>query len=127
MNVDWVRQICLSFPQATETVQWGNDLVFKIAGKMFAVAALDPGDHWLSFKCTPEQFAELTERPGIVPAPYLARAHWVALQSEDALPRDEVQRSLRNAYDSILAKLPKKVRAELESHSASKRTRACPK
>src|SRR5437870_219103 len=73
MNIDWVRQYCLSLPHTTETVQWGDDLVFKIAGKMYAVAALEPGDHWLSFKCTPEEFARLVEMEGIIPAPYLAR------------------------------------------------------
>src|SRR6185312_6549125 len=74
MNVELVRRLCLSFQGAMETVQWGNNLVFKIAGKIFAIAALEPGDRWLSFKCSPEDFAELIERPGIAPAPYLARA-----------------------------------------------------
>lgn len=113
MALEWFRQHCLSFPHATETVQWGNDLVFKVAGKMFAVLALEPGQHLCSFKCTPENFAELTERPGIVPAPYLARAHWVALQSEDPLPRAEVRRLLRDAYDLVFARLPRKTRASL--------------
>lgn len=113
MNIDWVRQHCLSFPHATENVQWGNDLVFKIAGKMFAVAALEPEDHWLSFKCTPEDFAELLERPGIAPAPYLARAQWVSLQTGDALPRAEIKRLLRKAYGLILARLPRKTQATL--------------
>jgi predicted DNA-binding protein (MmcQ/YjbR family) len=113
MNVDQVRQYCLGFPHCTEQVQWGNDLVFKVAGKMFAVAALEPGQHWLSFKCSPDDFAELVERPDIVPAPYLARAHWVALQTTDALPRNELRTRLRTAYDLVIAKLPKKARAEL--------------
>src|SRR5213594_973184 len=101
MNIDWVRRWCLSFPHATENVQWGDDLVFKIGGKMYAVAALEPGDHWLSFKCTPEDFADLVERPGVVPAPYLARANWVALETEDALSRAEIQRLLRQAYELV--------------------------
>jgi predicted DNA-binding protein (MmcQ/YjbR family) len=113
MALEWFRKHCLSFPHATETVQWGNDLVFKVAGKMFAVLALEPGDHLCSFKCTPEEFASLTERPGIVPAPYLARAHWVALESEAALPRGEVRRLLRDSYDQVVAKLPKKTRATI--------------
>jgi predicted DNA-binding protein (MmcQ/YjbR family) len=113
MNVDWVRQYCLSFPKATEQVQWGNDLVFKVAGKMFAVMGLEPGDHWLSFKCTPEEFAELTEQEGIRPAPYMARAQWVALETKDAVSQKELKRLLRQAYDLVVARLPKKTQAEL--------------
>jgi len=113
MNVDWVRKYCLVLPHATETVQWGANLVFKIGGKIFAIAALEPSSHWLSFKCSPENFAELVEREGIVPAPYLARAQWVALQSEDALRVAELKRLLRDAYDLVFAKLTKKVQREL--------------
>ena len=98
MNIEWVREYCLTFPHATENVQGGNDLVFKVAGKMFAVASLEPGPHLFSFKCTPEAFADLVERPGIVPAPYLARAHWVAFQKADALPRGEAKKLLRQSY-----------------------------
>ena len=115
MQLDWVRRHCLSFAHATETVQWGNDLVFKVAGKIFAVAGLEPGPIWISFKCAPEQFAQLVERPGVVPAPYLARAHWVALQNESVLPAPEVRDLLRQAYDLVVAKLPKKEQAKLLS------------
>lgn len=88
--------------------------MFKVAGKMFVVAALEPGKYWLSFKCTPEEFAELIERPGVEPAPYLARAHWVALESETALPSVEIRRLLQQAYDLVFAKLPKKTRMTLQ-------------
>ena len=113
VNADWVRRHCLSFSGATENIQWGNDLVFKIGGKMFAVAALEPTQHWLSFKCSPESFMELVERPGILPAPYLARASWVALQSTDALPSTELKKLLREAYDLVFAKLPKRVQKQI--------------
>jgi predicted DNA-binding protein (MmcQ/YjbR family) len=113
MAQEWVRTYCLSLPHVTETVQWGNDLVFKIAGKMFAVLPLDPGGHTLAFKCTAEEFTEFIEQPGIIPAPYLARAHWIALQEEDALPAKELKRLLRQAYDLVYAKLPAKVKAGL--------------
>jgi len=110
-----VREYCLSFPHATENVQWGADLVFKIAGKMFAVVSLEAAsDHCMSFKCTPEKFAELIERKGIVPAPYVARYHWVALETFDALSARELKGLLRNSYDLVLEKLPKKLRSELE-------------
>ncbi len=80
---------------------------------MYAVVALELGDHWLSFKCAPEEFAQLVEQPGVVPAPYLDRAHWVALETEGALPPAEIKRLLRQAHDLALAKLPKKVQAAL--------------
>jgi predicted DNA-binding protein (MmcQ/YjbR family) len=113
MNVEWIRRYCMSLPHTTETVQWGYDLVFKIGGKMYAVAPLEPAPVVLSFKCSPESFAELTERPAIVPAPYMARAQWVALQNEDALTAAELKRLLRQAYDLVFAKLTKKTQATL--------------
>jgi len=117
MNVDWVREHCLSFPHATEQVTWGIDLTFRIAGKIFAVTVLEPARVWLSFKCSPESFAELTERPGIIPAPYMARAQWVALETRDALTVNELTELLRHSYDLVAAKLPKKVRLALEQKS----------
>lgn len=114
MDIEEVRNFCLSLPHVTEKVQWGNDLLFRIGEKMFAVVALDAAsDHVLSFKCTPEKFAELTEQSDIVPAPYVARYHWVALESFDALPDQELMALLSNAYELVLAKLPKKVRTKL--------------
>ncbi len=113
MNIDWIRQYCLSRPHTTETVQWQDDLVFKIGGKMYAVAKLEPGGPWLSFKCSPDDFARLVEQAGIIPAPYLASAHWVALVAEDALPRAEIKRLLREGYGLVLAKLPKKKQTAL--------------
>jgi predicted DNA-binding protein (MmcQ/YjbR family) len=110
MNAEWLRAVCLSFSGATEQIQWGNDLLFKVGGKMFAVTPLEPAPVWLSFKASPENFAELTERPNIIPAPYLARAQWVALETRDALPQDELARLLRESYDLVFAKLPKRTR-----------------
>lgn len=113
MSVEWIRKCCMSFPHTTEQIQWGSDLVFKVGGKMFAVTNTEPGPVFLSLKCTPEDFADLTERPGIIPAPYLARAQWVALESEDALPAAEVRKLLRKSYDLVFAKLPAKARKEM--------------
>jgi len=113
MNIEWLRRYCMSMPHATETVQWGEHLVFKIGGKVFAVLALEPAKVWLSFKCDPEQFAELIERPGIIQAPYFARNQWVALETEDALTAAELKRLVRASYDLVLEKLTKKARAAL--------------
>ena len=113
MTIEAVRLHCLSFPHTTETVQWGSDLVFKVAGKMFAVSATEPAKVCMSFRCSAEDFAELTERAGIVPAPYMARAQWVALERDDALPAAELKRLLRRSYDLVFAKLPKKTQSKL--------------
>jgi predicted DNA-binding protein (MmcQ/YjbR family) len=114
-SVDSIRKLCLTFPHATEHVQWGDDLVFKIAGKMFAVAPLIPARVFLTLKAGDESFVELTERPGIIPAPYLARAKWVSLEHADALPPAELASLLRTSYDLVVAKLPAKTRASLSA------------
>ena len=121
MNVDWLREVCLSFAGATEQIQWGSDLLFKVGGKMFTAAPLEPAPVCLSFKASPEHFAELTERPNIIPAPYLARAQWVALQTWDALPADELARLLRDSYEMVFAKLPKKARDAIANAKPSAR------
>lgn len=113
MDASWVRDLCLTFPSVTEHMIWGNDLTFKVGGKMFAHAVLEPAPVWLSFKTSPENFFELTERPNIIPAPYLARAKWVALETKDALSSAELSALLRESYDLIVAKLPKKTRDSL--------------
>jgi predicted DNA-binding protein (MmcQ/YjbR family) len=109
MDAEWLRKLCLSFPGTTEQIQWGYDLLFKVGGKMFAVTPLEPAPVCLSFKASPEKFAELTERQNIIPAPYLARAQWVALQTRDAVAHEELAGLLRESYEMILAKLPKKM------------------
>lgn len=110
MTLDGLRQICRALPGTTEDVKWEQDLCFCVGGKMFAAVNLEL-PHQLGFKCTPENFAELTEREGIIPAPYLARAMWVQ-ESElgEALERPELAQLLRSAYDLVVAKLPRSKR-----------------
>ncbi|HXE34631.1 MAG TPA: MmcQ/YjbR family DNA-binding protein [Verrucomicrobiae bacterium] len=127
MDIDWIRDLCLSFPKTTEQIQWGDDLVFKVAGKIHAVTVLKPAKIWLCFKVSPEKFAELTERPGIIPAPYLARAKWIALETKDALPADELAFLLRESYDMVVAKLPKKTREALASGKGPRRRKSTKK
>ena len=110
--LDWLRRYCLTFPQASESMQW-EALVFKVAGKMFAVAALEPGRYFLTIKCPPEKFEEMLERPGIAPAPYLARAKWIALEATDAVSQGELKAMIAESYHSVVAKLPKKTREAL--------------
>lgn len=114
MNLDAIRSYCLSLPHATEGIQWGNDLLFRISGKIFAVIGLEPPNS-LAFKCTPEEFDELIERDGIIPAPYMARNKWVKLETLDALGEREMKTLIKNSYEMIFLKLPKKTQAELDA------------
>jgi len=120
MDIDALRRHCLSFPHATENVQWGFDLCFKVDGKLFAVAPLEVAPVRLSFKCTAETFAELCERPGIIPAPYMARAQWVALESLSAIPDYELRDLLKQSYELVWERLPRKRREELQATGAMK-------
>ena len=114
MDIEAIRTYCLSLPHVTEDVKWGNDLVFCLGGKMFAVVVLDAASPVkVTFKCTPEMFAELTEQEHLTPAPYAARYHWVALQSYDALSTRELKTRIKDSYEMVWAKLPKKVRHSL--------------
>jgi predicted DNA-binding protein (MmcQ/YjbR family) len=116
MDIESVRSFCLSLPHTDEKVQWGSDLLFRVGEKMFAVVAMEPSHGVvLSFKCTPEKFAELVEQDGIIPAPYMARNHWVGFERFDALPDRELKPLLKNAYQMVLEKLPKKMRAQFDS------------
>jgi len=107
MNVDKIRAYCLAFPEATENLQWGDDLCFKIRGKIFVTLALTAVPQKLCFKCTPEIFAELTERPDIHPAPYVGRYSWVILDRLDALSQGELEDLVRQSYEMAAAKAPK--------------------
>lgn len=120
--LDWVREFCLSLPHATEDVQWEHDLLFRIAGKMFCVANLEPGmsPTKIAFKCTPAKFAELVELEGIIPAPYMARNHWVAMLDMDALRQSELKELIRDSYQMVLEKLPKKTQAGFSKTASAK-------
>jgi predicted DNA-binding protein (MmcQ/YjbR family) len=115
MTAHEVREFGLSLPGATEEIQWGKDLLLKVAGKMFVCMGLDPGSRY-SFKCSEETFYELTEVQGVYPAPYLARAHWVQIDpAECRLSRSEIERLIRQSYGLVVAKLPKKTQKALVS------------
>lgn len=110
MDIESLRAYCLSFPETTEKLQWGNDLCFKVRDKMFTVAALDFGAvPRLCFKCSPETFAELVEREGIAPAPYVGRYKWVGLETLETLSARELKTLIAASYELVAAKLPKKL------------------
>jgi len=121
MNIDQVRKICLGFPGATEQIQWEDDLLFKVGGKMFAMTPLEPSRLWLCLKADPEEFPELTERPGIIPAPYLARAKWIAIETADAVSPAEATALLKKSYELVVAKLPKAKRGSISVRAETRK------
>jgi predicted DNA-binding protein (MmcQ/YjbR family) len=112
MNVEAIRKFCTSLPHVTEKVQWGDDLVFKVGGKMFCVAYLGVPTH-LSFRPSDEHKIELLEIDGVIPAPYMARAGWVSVRQMSAVNAAEIKQAIRASYDYYFAKLSKKTQAQL--------------
>jgi predicted DNA-binding protein (MmcQ/YjbR family) len=106
MNVEAIRAFCLAFPNATEKLQWGDDLCFKVGGKIFVMLGLD--NPRLCFKCTPDTFAELIEREDFRPAPYVGRYKWVMMDRLDAAGDAELKDLIRQSFEMVAAKAPKK-------------------
>jgi predicted DNA-binding protein (MmcQ/YjbR family) len=127
MDSESTRAFLLRLPLVEETLQWGNNLVFwvgdkAIGGKMFALLNLDADSNGvLSFAAGAEGAAELLEVDGIFPAPYLARAHWVALERWNALRKTDLEARLRAARDIVEANLPKRTRDVLAMPAGERR------
>ena len=112
MDIEFLRRICMSLPGATEDVKWGNDLVFSVAEKMFCATSLEP-PFKISFKVGDDDFENLTDRQGFEPAPYLARAKWVAVMDPTVLNQEDWIKYINHSYQLIIAKLPKKTKLSL--------------
>ena len=128
MDVETARAFLRSLPAVAETMQWGDNLVFwvgdkKIGGKMFAVLNLGAPNQVISFAAGPEGFAELIERDGVVPAPYLARAHWVGVERWTTIPAAELKDLLRHARELIYEKLPRRTKEALAMKPAERKKR----
>ncbi len=127
MDIEPLRAWLLSLPHVAETMQWGDNLVFwvgdkAIGGRMFALANLSRDSHGvLSFAAGAERFAELIEIEGVFPAPYLARAHWVAIERYDVFPSTALKEHLRNAHAVVFAKLPKRTKDALALPAVERR------
>src|SRR5271170_2880880 len=117
MDAERAREFLRKLPLVEETMQWGDNLVYwvgdkAVGGKMFALVNLEAdGRHRvMSFAAGPERFHELVENEGVIPAPYMARLHWVALERWGAIPGKELETLLRSARDMTYAKLPQKTK-----------------
>ena len=104
MNVDTIRKLCLSLPDATENLQWEDELCFKVRGKIFAMVGLSSVPQRLVFKSDPEAFQELLEHEGVVPAPYVGRYKWLMLENLDVLSKPEIDRCIKKSYAMVAAK-----------------------
>jgi predicted DNA-binding protein (MmcQ/YjbR family) len=113
MRLASLRQSALSLPGTSVVNQWGGEVV-KVAGKVFLVLSVEAETlDGVAFKCTPEEFDELTAIDGIDQAPYFAKRHWVRVSDLTALSADELLRRIKRSHALVVAKLPKAVRAGL--------------
>jgi len=122
MNFDSLRKHCATLPGATMDVKWGADECYCVATKMFAVFFVDGGKgRTLSFKCDPERFLELTDIPGVIPAPYLARAHRVQVTDAKALSEGDARALVIRSHALITAKLTRRDRDAITAATTRKR------
>lgn len=121
MNLDSLRKYCATLPGATMDVKWGADECYCVVKKMFAVFFVDRGKgRTMSFKCDPERFLELTDVPGIIPAPYLARARWVQVKDAKALSDADARVLVARSHALIAAKLTRRERESMAAVPARK-------
>src|SRR6476469_7752119 len=97
MTVEQLRTLCTALPGTTEDIKWENDFVFMVGGKMFCVTSTEP-PHNISLKVNHEDFEELSITPGIIPAPYMARAKWVQVQKHSVWNKNEWERRIHEAH-----------------------------
>jgi len=116
MKLESLRRHAAALPGATVDVKWGADECASVGGKMFAVFLVDAGRaRNVAFKVDAGRFLELTDRPGIVPAPYLARAHWVQVTDAGALPDAEACALVERSYALVLGRLTRSARDAIAS------------
>ncbi|WP_236206806.1 MmcQ/YjbR family DNA-binding protein [Pseudomonas tohonis] len=112
MTADEIAAFCLQLPGAREDLKWGSNRVFSVAeNKMFAILDFLGSD--LAFKVDADLFLGYVDRPGIRPAPYLARAHWVTLAMPPSVGDEELRAALTRSHQLVVAKLPKYKRVGL--------------
>ncbi len=109
-----LETLCKDWPGVASSIKWEDDLVFTVAAKMFAVVGLrGPHNGRLSFKVDKDRFLELTDQPGMIPAPYMARAFWVSIVEPERFARAEIEAFVRRSYELVRAGLTKKLQTKL--------------
>lgn len=113
MDIELLRKTCLNQKGATEDIKWGSDLCFCVGAKMFCVTGVESPEFSASLKVQKEEFDELIERPGISPAPYVARYKWILVEGSESLTKSEWQHFIKQSYQLVHDKLPKKIKDSL--------------
>ncbi len=114
MSVEQLDDLCANWPGATRAIKWDVDLVWSVSGKMFVImCTIGPERGRISFNVGPERFLELTDQPGITSAPYMARAYWVSINEPGEFSEAELANHVRQSYELVRAKLPKKTQRAL--------------
>ncbi len=116
MDLGEYNAFCASLPATTHVVQWGGANVWKVGGKVFAIAGWSDGEELaVTFKVSDLAYNILREQPGCLPAPYLASRgmKWIQRQSAEAMDDAALQDYLRESHRLVVAKLTKKTRSEL--------------
>ena len=113
MNIEELRELCLSFPSVTEDIKWEDNLTFLVAGKIFCLVDLQPPLN-VAFKIPEEEFFDLTSAPDIIQASHFAKRKWVVVINQERFTRNEWEYYLKQSYELVKAGLSKKLRNSLE-------------
>ncbi len=116
MNIELLRNYCITKKGVTEEFPFDDrTFVFKVMGKMFALADVEEFDG-INVKCDPELAIELRERyAGVLPGYHMSKKHWNTLVMDGSLPEKMILKWVDDSYDLVVASLPKKLREELSN------------
>lgn len=117
MQLSDYNAFCASLQATSHVVQWGGAHVWKVGGKVFAIAGVSTDEQLrVTFKCSEFAFELLKEEPGLRPAPYLASRgmSWIQRYSDESMPDEALQDYLRESHRLIAQKLPKRIWMELD-------------
>lgn len=120
MNIEELRDYCLSKPGVTEGFPFGEEtLVFKVGEKLFLLVGLDHGK-WFNVKCDPELAIELREQHWeITPGFHMNKKHWNSVRLDGSLSFKQLQAQIDHSYELVLQSLPKKLREEIKALSSN--------
>lgn len=110
MNTQQAKDLCKSFPSAIESLYGppSNILTYSVGGKNFAWFKTSEPEQWrFSFRVSPDRFLELTGMPGVKPARFMARFHWVTIVNVQAFPEDYLRELVQWSYERALSSLSK--------------------
>ena len=124
MDLAKFRECCLSKPRATEGTPFGPDvLVFKVSGKIFALASLDEVPATANLKCDPDLALELRDRyEQVTPGYHMNKKHWNTVEIESGIPDIELRKMIDHSYELVVSSLPKSKRVRTKGGSASPKT-----